>query len=515
MVSVVLALALVSVVQCKHCTPSDLKLSEFHKAQWLLELDGTFALSFPHCTLRHFSAHAAKECLGGKHLVFMGDSLTRYFYLSLAHLLATDHWSPKLAHVTNSKYPPSIMWEKDWDTWAAYYQQSNAALNRHTKGARSYELCDCFRDDTVPWSAEPDCGANAAFCSQEESMIENRNLRVYTGASAPGAGGATAAGGAGGAAAGAAGTVAGLADMAPLLRLTYMQFFGLMPMRGRSVLAAQLPRSEQRYVAYLDQLGSAVCPAATAGAAKGSRHGLVPITGKCGLRLRDLRDDPAYKHDFPQFYDDLAGRLEKEVLGPIGATHLLVNIGWHAPLRGESNETETDAWIEARLRGAQKHFDASYDRERPLFLPQVTWRGTTAFGPFGEGNDQTVERFRHKHPRPAGGELGYNDLWGLTERLWEIHKWIAKTNGSVGLHDLVGDLDGASAQHTRLDDGWRDLQLLDIRLSARFKAKVSSLFKHHHTSSLVLPPIFLDHAHPQPWVYNELNNALLNAICPV
>ena len=302
-------------------------------------------------------------------------------------------------------------------------------------------------------------------------------------------------------------------DPEPLLRLSYMQFFGPQPTRGRKVFSTKLPKRERAYRAYIDRLGQLGCPKTKTGAASGASHGLVPITGKCGLSLRDLRDGDDFKHNFPQYYDDVTGLFDQEVLGPMGATHVMANIGWHSSLLGVGdNETETDRWLSARGEGARKQF-APPSGTRPLLLPQFTWRGTTAFGPFGEGNDKAVLDFNGR--QSYEDRLGFHDLWSVTAHLWEVHEWIVKSNGTVNMAAFLGDLGGDSAPDTKLDENWRELALLDLKLTPRFKGRASSLFKHHHSNRLILPPIFVDHAHPQPWVYNELNNALLNAICPV
>ena len=66
-----------------YCSPVTLKLMNMHQGHWLLEPDGTFSLNFDHCILRQFTVNEAQKCLQDNHIVFMGDSVTRYFYMSL------------------------------------------------------------------------------------------------------------------------------------------------------------------------------------------------------------------------------------------------------------------------------------------------------------------------------------------------------------------------------------------------------------------------------------------------
>ena len=76
-------------VRLPACSPLNLQISDIAKANWLLEPDGTFSLSFDHCRLKTYTAKDTKKCLSFNHLVFMGDSLSRYFYISFASLVAT------------------------------------------------------------------------------------------------------------------------------------------------------------------------------------------------------------------------------------------------------------------------------------------------------------------------------------------------------------------------------------------------------------------------------------------
>lgn len=67
-------------------------------------------------------------------LAFIGDSITRYMYLSLAHYLRWGFWE------TNETIP-SIVVEKQYGSWNAYYNHSKQKLS-------PYEECDCWRNTT-------------------------------------------------------------------------------------------------------------------------------------------------------------------------------------------------------------------------------------------------------------------------------------------------------------------------------------------------------------------------------
>lgn len=50
------------------------------------------ALDLRHCSLRRFTQAEAQQCLAGRPIVAIGDSLTRYQYLSLVNFLDTGVW---------------------------------------------------------------------------------------------------------------------------------------------------------------------------------------------------------------------------------------------------------------------------------------------------------------------------------------------------------------------------------------------------------------------------------------
>lgn len=69
------------------------------------------------------------------HLAMIGDSLTRYMYLSLAHYLRWGFWEC-------DDYEPSIVQQKQHGTWMDFFN--------HTKEKLSpYEQCDCWRNSNI------------------------------------------------------------------------------------------------------------------------------------------------------------------------------------------------------------------------------------------------------------------------------------------------------------------------------------------------------------------------------
>lgn len=73
-----------------------------------------------------------KECLRGRHIVLVGDSLLRLQYLSLAQWWVTNSWTSA---------PPPISSTKDWPSWLDFHKGTTARL----KGPTTGEVADTFR----------------------------------------------------------------------------------------------------------------------------------------------------------------------------------------------------------------------------------------------------------------------------------------------------------------------------------------------------------------------------------
>lgn len=96
------------------------------------------------CSLDRFTdLQDAKQCLRNRHIVFMGDSVTRYQYLNLANYLESGEWWPDFLPYSELYYP--------WDSWINYYETTNSRL-------QGKEICDCFRNDSLSF----------------ETVVENR-----------------------------------------------------------------------------------------------------------------------------------------------------------------------------------------------------------------------------------------------------------------------------------------------------------------------------------------------------
>ena len=68
-------------------------------------------------------------------IIMIGDSLTRYQYLSLVHYIQFGKW-------VNPKAVPNMVWEKTHEDFYHFYNYTKSLLE-------PFEQCDCFRDDNL------------------------------------------------------------------------------------------------------------------------------------------------------------------------------------------------------------------------------------------------------------------------------------------------------------------------------------------------------------------------------
>ena len=444
------------------CNPDNLKLSEVSKnGGFYLLNDGSFRYEMDHCRIRRFNSMKASSCLRGLHLVFMGDSLSRYFYLSLASLIGTKHYyANKFTHksfkmdtgnpiLVHHELPKSILSERDYQDWDLFYQESNTILNECKS---CYEVCDCFRDNNLKWYSD-----NSEH--QQQSCFENRHFRYIPSGD--------------------------LDDQINDVRISYIQWYGGMPIRGHKLLSF-LPR-DSSYPAYTKKIASELCPG----------QELVPVNGTCSRKRRQTSS-----WNFPEFFtqsictgifeyinsnftneslmNEKCQLFEKDILAKIGTTHLLLNIGWHDSLSSKNTLEHRGQWfLEKLVNAADKYFTNPYANKttKQVHLPLVTWRSTTAYGPFHGESDAVAKQYSTTKQK-----MGYFDVWDITEYLKKIDELIL-SNNTIELKRII-------KTHKTFD-------------------------KHIEVNHTNIHINFVDPAHPQPWVYAEIHNLFLNAICPI
>lgn len=111
-------------VNAGECTYKDLSKESF---AW--QLNRTSIQLKPQSCLLPTDFHS-RACLRHKHIVLVGDSLTRYQYLNLVNYLESRKWElgPE----------PYSELELQWKNWTSFYEGTNGRL-------RGNEICDCYR----------------------------------------------------------------------------------------------------------------------------------------------------------------------------------------------------------------------------------------------------------------------------------------------------------------------------------------------------------------------------------
>jgi len=97
-----------------------------------------------HCALVRFTPTAARACMQRRRVVLVGDSRTRYQYMSLSIFLSHDAWLlPYDAMFVAAAIPEEdVTNEHQFRDWKSYYTHTNALVSVQN---RTHELCDCFR----------------------------------------------------------------------------------------------------------------------------------------------------------------------------------------------------------------------------------------------------------------------------------------------------------------------------------------------------------------------------------
>ena len=107
--------------------------------QWSLTPDSALRFDLLRCRLRRPSLCEAQRCLASRPILVLGDSLSRYQYLSLTHFLAHGAWPDALGGQPGR---PSPVVQPEHGTWTDFYRSLDDAY-----GGRQH--CTCFRNDSV------------------------------------------------------------------------------------------------------------------------------------------------------------------------------------------------------------------------------------------------------------------------------------------------------------------------------------------------------------------------------
>jgi hypothetical protein len=125
------------------------------------------------CSLKRYTADDARQCLAGKHISLIGDSLTRYQFYSLAYLIDKGTYPPRFPRPTSTAgcthidernqsqcsppEEPNILMEGDWqgfrgfkhqDAWNEFFTRIGGGDDGGMFEGRME--CSCVRAKTAP-----------------------------------------------------------------------------------------------------------------------------------------------------------------------------------------------------------------------------------------------------------------------------------------------------------------------------------------------------------------------------
>lgn len=121
------------------------------------------------CMLRRFTPETARKCLSGRPLVMIGDSVTRYQYLTLLYFLEFGKWPAPLLGGAGA---PSPVIEREWGGWTQFYKGTTEPFGEH-------QQCRCFRDGA--WDIREDRFYNSGTISASFFMWMGFPLKPLTG----------------------------------------------------------------------------------------------------------------------------------------------------------------------------------------------------------------------------------------------------------------------------------------------------------------------------------------------
>jgi len=129
---------------------------------WKMRPDGSRELTLPMtCRLKRYTANQAGKCLKNKNLLFVGDSLTRYQFLSFTYFLEHKNWPSRFRMATKRACNhvdehgnkacstlPNVCAEGDWlkyGGWPAFYQELGGGTDGAVYNGRME--CQSVEDD--------------------------------------------------------------------------------------------------------------------------------------------------------------------------------------------------------------------------------------------------------------------------------------------------------------------------------------------------------------------------------
>ena len=155
--------------------------------KWTLRADGSRQLELPlTCQLKRYTSIEARQCFANRHISFIGDSLSRYQFLSLAYFIERGQYPPRFGrsqtctHMDEQGLPtcsavdkPNVCMEGDWTLGQDGWQDFQSSMGGGTDGGPfhgRYE-CPCSRREDSPTDERVD---NGLYVSAEDEITGAR-----------------------------------------------------------------------------------------------------------------------------------------------------------------------------------------------------------------------------------------------------------------------------------------------------------------------------------------------------
>jgi len=128
-------------------------------SNWLVNnLD--FPVFHHECRFERVDDNDVLQWMQNRHLVFIGDSVSRYMYLNFVNFIEND--GAFVTKFENSRVH-SISNEQTWTSWKEFYLGTTAML-------RGHERCDCFRGQMAHWATDNEIHENRYYSNKKRNV---------------------------------------------------------------------------------------------------------------------------------------------------------------------------------------------------------------------------------------------------------------------------------------------------------------------------------------------------------
>ncbi len=482
-----------------------------------LQGDGSFAVGFQHCRMRNFEGkhfHDVHKAFKRNHILFFGDSLTRYTYISLAYFLSHRKWTASYAHQNVEGL--SVCSEFQFREWSVFYEFTNKKLTTWRKPTTAkevrrhpfaaMEVCDCKRKQTDVFFPKNCENRFMRIVPVSPSMVQlarhaNESTIIPS-------------------------LEGDLDNTQDDIRISYTQWWG--KHKGHVVKTiANVPRSSQ-FVEFVEKINNFYCSSLP-------NSTLIPLTAVCELNRLDNSELPQEQMVMPYFPNELTEENEffAEYLPLLNATHMVVNTGIWCPWFNFR-----PSLMRSMIDAAHKHLNSA-DRNNALklapFLLRETYMTTwfRLYPPSSYDRDREILK-ETKRTAPFREDVDVMWAWEMTKDIGGWHH-VRHTNGSSQYwRDVTLSVDYLRRKGLL---PWirehRDAHLYpEIRvwkdvpdsLEEQFLDKYRGLLCTTELAKEIIDTkmnfaedvgyIYEDGFHYAPYVYNEVNKLFLSAITP-